>query len=974
MSTRAQRKVVTVLFADVVDSTELGESYDPEALQALQRKYSARMRATVERHGGVVEKFIGDAVMAVFGLPAVHEDDALRALRAAVEMRDAIVELEIEGRIGLESGDVFVGTPEPLATGPAVTTASRLEQAAHPGEILFGEGTMQLAREAVTAEPLKPLTLKGKRGPVPAWRLVSVSAEAPLRHFDSPFVGREHELQSLNEVWGRVCTEQRCELVTVVGAAGVGKSRLVAELAQAVDTTVAHGRCLSYGAGITYWPVVEVLTQLQPELAKLDSAISGQLRALLHDQGAASTDELAVAFRKFVETVSREQPLILAFDDIHWGEEALLDLIEHVAFVSTGAPILLVCMARPELLERRPGWRGLLRLQPLTPEEAHQLIAVRLSDREPDDKVSQRILAAAEGNPLFVQEMAAMLQESGDDEVAVPPTIQALLAARLDQLEESERTVLEAAAVEGEVFHRSAVQTLTPDEPRLTAQLTALVRKEFVRPDRPALEGEDGFRFRHLLLRDVAYDAIPKATRCGLHERYADWLEQRAQPLDAFVGYHLEQAYRFRVDLRDTGAESNQLARRASEKLERAAAAALSRSDLRAAIGLLEHAASLPPVPEGRRARIMTDLGATLMAAGELTEAASVLDDAKTLAATAGDDCAKTRMLVEHQFLEVHRAAPGATDRAHVVTQEAIPIFERLDDQHGLCRAWQLQAAAHWNRCRAAAAAEAWERAAEHARLAGEEHERAEILTWIASSTWFGAMPVDAGIRRCGEIQGLVRGHPSAEAEMLRHLGGLHGLAGRFERARSLFAESNTAFSDLGRELDHVLSHSEAVAEMLAGDFAAAELRLRRGYEAYEAMGEIALRSTTAALLAKAILAQGRHDEADRFIKLSEELAEPDDLTTQILWRDVRAKLLAAHGRFDDAERLAREAVTLAEETDFVNIHADALVDLAAVLESGGRNAEASAIIADAIRLYEEKGSTVSADAARAHLDTLAAL
>ncbi len=257
--------------------------------------------------------------------------------------------------------------------------------------------------------------------------------------------------------------------------------------------------------------MVEVLTQLQPELAELDPAIAGPLRALLDDQGAASTDELALAFRKFVETVSREQPLILAFDDIHWGEEALLDLIEHVAFVSTGAPILLVCMARPELLERRPEWRGLLRLEPLTPEEAQQLIAVRLSDREPNNKVSQRILAAAEGNPLFVQEMAAMLQESGDDEVAVPPTIQALLAARLDQLEESERTVLEAAAVEGEVFHRGAVQTLTPDEPRLTAQLTALVRKEFIRPDRPALEGEDSFRFRHLLLRDVTYDAIPKA-------------------------------------------------------------------------------------------------------------------------------------------------------------------------------------------------------------------------------------------------------------------------------------------------------------------------------------------------------------------------------------------------------------------------------------------------------------------------------
>jgi class 3 adenylate cyclase len=222
VSARAQRKVVTVLFADVVGSTELGESLDPEAMRELLHTYFAWMTAAVERHGGVVEKFIGDAVMAVFGLPVVHEDDALRALRAAVQMRDAIVELGIEGRIGLESGEVVVGTAERLATGRAITTAARLEQAAEPGDILVGEGTMQLARDAVTAEPLEPLMLKGKGRPVPAWRLVSVSVETPLRHFDSPFIGREHELQSLNEMWGRVCAEQRCELVTVVGAAGVG--------------------------------------------------------------------------------------------------------------------------------------------------------------------------------------------------------------------------------------------------------------------------------------------------------------------------------------------------------------------------------------------------------------------------------------------------------------------------------------------------------------------------------------------------------------------------------------------------------------------------------------------------------------------------------------------------------------------------------------------------------------------------------
>jgi tetratricopeptide (TPR) repeat protein len=833
---------------------------------------------------------------------------------------------------------------------------------------------MQLAGEAVTAEPLEPLKLKGKGKPVPAWRLLSVAGEAPLRHFDAPFVGRSHELQALSEAWDTVRTEQRCELVTVVGAAGVGKSRLLSELLLQVDAEVAHGRCLSYGAGITYWPVVEMLKQLQPRLADVDPVIAGPLRALLDDQGTASTDELAWAFRKFVEAVSREQPLVLAFDDIHWGEEALLDLIEHVAVVSTGAPILLVCMARPELLDRRPGWRGLVRLEPLSPTEAQQLILARLGGRDPGDEVSQRILAAAEGNPLFVQEMAAMLQESSDDEVAVPPTIQALLAARLDQLDEAERTVLEAAAVEGEVFHRSAVQALAPDEPRLTAQLTALVRKEFVRPERPALEGEDGFRFRHLLVRDATYDAIPKATRSGLHERYADWLEGRAEPLDAFVGYHLEQAYHYRIDLRDTGAEVDALALRASDRLERAATAALNRSDLRAAIGLLDRASSLPPVPDGRRARLMVDLAATHADAGELTDAERILDAANELAATTDDECAGARMLVEHQFLEVHRATAGATEGVPDVVKHVLPIFERLEDHHGLCRAWQLQATADWTHGLVSAAAAAWERAAEHARTAGEEHERADIATWLASSTWFGAMPVDAGVRRCEEIQREVRGHPTSEAAVLRHLGGLHGLAGRLELARSLFAASNAAFADLGLELHHVLSHSEAVVEMLAGDFAAAELRLRRGFEILESMGENYLRSTTAAYLARAVLAQGRNEEADWLSEVSEGLAEPDDIATQILWRGVRARVLAEASRFDEAERLAREAVALAEHTDLLNDRADVLVDLAAVLEADGRAAEASATVTAAIRLYEMKGNTLAAEVARAKLDVLAAI
>ena len=658
---------------------------------------------------------------------------------------------------------------------------------------------------------------------------------------------------------------------------------------------------------------------------------------------------------------------MLVFDDIQWAEEALLDLIEHVAFVSSGAPILLVCMARPELLDRRPGWRGLMRLEPLTPQEAEQMISARIGDRPPDAAMSQRIVAAADGNPLFVQELAAMLEESSDELIATPPTIQALLAARLDQLDPAERTVLEAAAVEGEVFHLDAVRALTPDEP-LTAQLTALVRKEFVQPYRPAFEGEDGFRFRHLLLRDATYDAIPKAARSGLHERYANWLEQRGDRLDAFVGYHLEQAYRYRLDLRDTSAEADDLAQRASTRLEGAATVALGRSDLTAAIGLLERASSLPPVPAGRRARLLTELGSTLMDAGELDEAERVLAEAQVSAAAAADTCALARLLVERQFLEVHRANSGATDGVRAVIEQVIPILERAEDQHGLCRAWQLQATADWTHGHVSAAAEAWERAAEHAAKAGEEHQRAAILCWLASATWLGAMPVDDAVRRCEEIQDQVRGHPSSEAEILRRLGGLHGLAGRFDLARSLFAARNAAFEDLGIGLNYVFSTPEGVVELLAADFAAAELGFRTSYDAYEAMGERAHRSTTAGFLARAILAQGRYEEAEQFSNISEELAEPDDLATQILWRGVRARTLAVRGEIEDAERLAREAVALAERTDLVNFHGDALLDLAAVLDADGRPAEAAEAVADALRLYKGKGNVVSAATAQERL------
>ena len=559
---------MTVLFSDVTGSTALGERLDPEALRGVLARYFDMARLAVERHGGSVEKFIGDAVMAVFGIPVVHEDDALRAVRAAAELRDGLAGLNeglmrdygtaLEVRIGVNTGEVVAGTEERLATGDAVNVAARLEQAARPGEILVGAPTQALVRGSVALEPVEGLELKGKSAPVEAYRLMSVRLEVAPRRRVGAMVGRERELERLRAALAQAVDSRCCQLFTVLGDAGVGKSRLAYEFLAGLDgATVVRAGCPPYGEGITYWPVVEVLKQVlgeEPErrleALGLDSFSSRAVHAVLGDPGAAtSVDEIARATRVLLEAVAAEAPLVIVLDDIQWGEAAFLDLVDHVAELSRDVPMLLLCMARPELYDRRPGWGGgklnatTVLLEPLVDGDADVLVASLLDDNAADEGLRARILAAAEGNPLFAEEMVALVRDSPGGQVVVPPTIQALLAARLDQLEPTERAVLGRGSIEGRVFHRGAVQALSPDETELTAPLSGLVRRELVRPDRAQLAGEEAFRFRHLLIRDAAYDALPKATRAELHERFASWIGAHGGEVvehDEVAGYHLE--------------------------------------------------------------------------------------------------------------------------------------------------------------------------------------------------------------------------------------------------------------------------------------------------------------------------------------------------------------------------------------------------------------------------------------------------
>jgi predicted ATPase len=714
------------------------------------------------------------------------------------------------------------------------------------------------------------------------------------------------------------------------------------------------------------------------------------------DPVACAPEETFWAVRKLLEALTSGRPLIVAFDDLQWAEPTFLDLIEHVAEYSRGCPILILCMARPELLDERPGWSGgklnatCVLLEPLSYDECAELIANLRGPARLSAKSEARIAEAAEGNPLFAEELLAMVIDEatvgriGDEQashaasrLSLPPTIQALLSARLELLPEDERALVEVASVEGTQFHRGAVGELAPDrsDASLDRSLSALVRRDLIRPDRANFAGEQAFRFRHMLIRDAAYESLRKGARAELHERFAGWLERtagtRLPEFEEIVGYHLENAYQYVRLLRSTDADTHALAARASRRLESAGRRALSRGDLPAAIGLLERAAVMPVDDDPLRATLLVDLAATEIEAGKLTKAKSVLVEARQLAAARHDACASAHVEVQRQFLQLEEVTEQGTDEAKRVVERVLPVFEDAGDHLGICRALRLRAHSHWLEAQAGAAARAWEDAAEHARLAGAEHERIELLTWVASSLFFGSTPVDEGIITCEQIRAEVSRDTAAEAATLHPLAGLHAMGGRFALARELLATSRALLADIDPTLNSAVSHPRAVVEMLAGDPAAAEAYLKADSDTLDEMKDESLLSTTDAFRAQAILAQGRDEAAEYYTRLSEQRGSTNDLLTQIIWRSVRARILARRGDIAQAEPLARQAVSLSKQTDFLNQRGDALLSLAYVLHRAGRVDEARASAAEALDPYQRKGNVVAAAAASSFLTHL---
>ena len=1029
---REVRKNVTVLFADLVDSTRLGHDLDPEALSMLMSEYFRAMESVVVRHGGIVEKFIGDALMAVFGVPVLHEDDALRAVRTAAEMRQSLAALNetfektwgrrLQARIGINSGEVMAGDHlqgHLIVTGRAVAAAKRFEEAAAVNEILISEVTHRLVRDAVVAERVSDRGVKGGET-LAGYAIAEVRPHTAgrARRFDTPLVDREQEYGALLNAFESVVETRECHLLTVLGEAGVGKSRLVQEFAREVgaEATVLRGRCLPYGEGITYWPLAEVVRDLldaEPSSAAIAALLPGEARADLiaglisKALGLGGTkfvgsEQTFWAVRRLFESLAQTRPLVVVFDDLQWAEPTFIDLVDYVADHTRDAPVLLLCVARPELLDTRLGWGGGKRhaattsLEPLHEDDTRRLIANLLGGASLPDPVQMRIAGVAEGNALFTEELLAMLVDeerlvrederwvvAGDlgdlGDLRIPQEISAFLAARLERLPEGERTLLVRGSVEGALFHYGALRESSPElsEASLHRDLASLVRRDLIRPDRASISGDEAYRFRHLLIRDAAFDSLSKATRADLHERFAEWLERtvgtRIREYEEIVGYHLEQAYRCRAGLRPA-AELAGLGERASVRLESAGRRALARGDLPAAIAMLERATELLAVDEPKRALLLSELGAALIDAGGAeheAEAERALAEARQIASGAHDERADSHALVQQQFLQLLRVEHRSTDEAARAVESVLPVFERHDDQHGLCTVRRLEALLRWNAARAAPAAEAWEQAAEHARRAGDEDVRSEILSWLATSLFFGPTAVPEAIRRCEEIRVEVSANPSSEAWTLRSLAGLHAMDGRFGTARELLADANAIFEDLGQTRYSSVPDIDGIVEFLAGDLAAAERRLRAGYLALEEMGDRAFRPTTAAHLADAVYAQGRDDDAKRLTEISEELAARDDLLTQVIWRRVRAKVMARQGRIDEAEDLAREAVTISASTDFLNIRADALVDLAKIYHQAGRLDETKVAAAEGVALYEQKGNRVAAGKARTDLAVL---
>jgi tetratricopeptide (TPR) repeat protein len=865
---------------------------------------------------------------------------------------------------------------------------------------------------------VEPLALKGKKEPVPAFRLVAVEpgAEAVPRHLDSPMVGRDRERQLLQLAFERAVDDRASHLATILGPAGVGKSRLIEEFLASLpdDVAVLRGRCLPYGEGITFWPLVEVVHQAAGIIAEDPPGVAeDKLRAVVgeaHDADlvqqrvaqviglvadSAVPEETFWGIRRFLESLARDRPVAVLFDDIHWGEPTFLDLVEHLADWTRDAAILVCCLSRNELLDVRPGWGGgkvnatTVLLEPLSERQCDELIENLLGRAELNPEARDRIVDAAEGNPLFVEEMLSMLIDDGllrrDDghwvpagdlgTITVPPSIQALLAARLDRLEREERGVVERASVVGRVFYRGAVSELSPEPVRqgIAGHLRTLVRRELIRPHAAEFDDET-YRFRHLLIRDAAYEAMPKEVRAELHERFAGWLErvtgERLREYEEIVGYHLEQAFRYRSELGPIDEAGRNLARRAGTFLGRAARRASARGDVGGSVNLLSRATDLMPREDPERIRLLPILAENLHETVELTRAGRVVEEAMELAASVGDKVSEAYATIVglHHRMATDPTFPFAD--ALTALRAVRDDMEGIDDE-GLRQFAEetLVAFLFWSG-RSGEAVQELDRAVEQAHRRGAtEAQNSRLHRALTGPLVWWVVPVEEGIRRATE--GLERIAGMAEGDLRNALGALLAMRGDFETARVELSRGNEVMEQLGMNLTLAAGQVPADADLLRGDPEAAEGRLRPGIEELQAAGETGFLSTSAAVLADALYRQGKLEEAEEWTKVSEESAAQDDVASQMQWRSIRGKTVAKLGRIEEGEELARQAVERALSTDYLTMQGECWFALAEVLAVAGNSRGAREAVERAAEVWQRKGITVGVERARAFAEEL---
>lgn len=1018
-----ERKFVSILFADLVGSTALGAENDPEVVRAVMARYFGEMQRIAEVFGGTVDKFIGDAIMVVFGVPRLHDDDAERAVRAGLVMRDATTQLEAElgirlaVRVGVNTGEAVVGVGSDgrlLLVGDSVNMAARLQEAADVGEVVVGPVTEQLTRAAIVFETLEPMKAKGKRDPVRAFRALSPMQAIPSRTHGrplrrTPFVGRQRELALLVETCARVAQDRRPHLFTVVGSAGVGKSRLAREafdrIQSRITARVLEGRCLPYGDAITYWPLLEALQEdlgidrgdaREMAAAKLIQgvrdrvadesearAVSTRLAVLLGLEPPGSIGpaeglrtELGWALRRYL--AHAPTPLVLTIDDLQWAEGDLIALIQYLVERVTDVPLLVVCLARPELLETQPAWSAglrnatLLTLDPLTPAETSTLITGLLESDSLPASLKEGIVDRSEGNPLFCEEFLQMLiddlrlvrmnnrwQVRGAVDVSIPVTIQALLAARLDGLPGPEKHVLQAASIVGERFSRGEVAVLT--EGPVDAALEEAMRKDLVveepRPTRP-----DQLRFKHMLMRDVAYASLRKDDRATLHERYFRYLDRaagdRRQEVSEILAYHAHSAYLLSRELRLSPQVLKARARLAFESALEAGELAVGREDPTALGIAIEHASGAAKDLDEREDGMATARLGLLRAeqfrrAGDLRAALESL--AGSAAAARQADRADLAAQAHLAMARLHRGFLDGPAVAREAT-EAARLYREAKNPGGELEAEWTAAFPLFLTGQIGVFMERGARLQQRAVGLGEHARAAGILAFLAQVAVLSGKPDEARAW-------------TAEAAELAAQHGLRTPARRSDHAAAILARMLGDFGaaeaglrrllatadEAGEEWD-VLTFQTELAEVLIdeGKLEEAEALMQRAQQSSERMGERWQRVFILNNRARAALRRGEQAMADTCIRQAVAAAHPDDFAAQAAIHRTLGSVLAAVGAAEEADATFRRGLRLgaASEPSFAMV--DLSLAYAEFLVGCQRNAEAGPLL-DAAQQWLER-------------------